>query len=101
MNPRVRGLLTGCASMATWTATRKGYVVTQGDASLAAPTQRNGSIPFRRNWAVAESPAALPGDDRTRWAERMGRTIEEALGLSGLTGRQVAAGAAGLGRVVR
>ena len=75
--------------------------MTQGDASLAAPTQRNGSVPFRRNWAVAESPAETPRDDRTSWQERMGLTVEEALQLPGLAGTSVAAGAAGLGRVVR
>src|SRR3954468_16198812 len=101
MDPRVRGLLTGCASVATWTATRGGCVVTQGDASLAAPTHRNGSLPFRRNWAVAESPAESPRDDRTSWQERMGLTVEEALELPGLAGTSVAAGAAGLGRAVR
>ena len=31
--------------------------MTQGDASLVASTHRNGSVPFRRNWAVAESRA--------------------------------------------
>ena len=31
--------------------------MTQGDASLVASTHRNGSIPFRRNWAVDESRA--------------------------------------------
>jgi purine catabolism regulator len=75
--------------------------VTQGDASLVAPTHRNGSIPFRRNWAVAESRADAPRDDRSSWQERMGLTIEEALQLAGLAGTQVAAGSAGLGRVVR
>ena len=34
--------------------------MTQGDASLAASTHRNGSVPFRRNWAVAESRAETP-----------------------------------------
>src|SRR3954462_9962381 len=101
MNPRVRGLLTGCASVATWTAPRGRCAVTQGDASLAAPTHRNGSIPFRRNWAVAESRAETPRDDRTSWQERMGLTVEEALRLPGLRGAQVAAGSAGLNRVVR
>ena len=75
--------------------------MTQGDASLVAPTHRNGSIPFRRNWAVAESRADTPRDDRTSWQERMGLTVEEALQLAGLAGAQVAAGSAGLDRVVR
>lgn len=75
--------------------------MTQGDASLVAPTQRNGTVPFRRNWAVAESRAETPRDDRTSWQERMGLTVEEALQLPGLAGTSVAAGAAGLGRVVR
>ncbi len=75
--------------------------MTQGDASLALPTHRNGSIPFRRNWAVDESRAERPRDDRTSWQERMGLTVEEALALPGLAGTSVAAGSAGLGRVVR
>ncbi|WP_338070216.1 PucR family transcriptional regulator ligand-binding domain-containing protein [Blastococcus litoris] len=40
-------------------------------------------------------------DDRTSWQERMGLTVEEALQLPGLAGTSVAAGGAGLGRVVR
>jgi purine catabolism regulator len=56
---------------------------------------------FRRNWAVAESRAEHPRDDRTSWQERMGLTVEEALQLPSLAGTSVAAGAAGLGRVVR
>src|SRR6187402_2694446 len=87
--------------MATWTATEGGRVVTQGDASLVASTHRNGSVPFRRNWAVAESRPETRRDDRTSWQERMGLTIEEALNLPGLRGTSVAAGAAGLSRVVR
>ena len=75
--------------------------MTQGDASLVAPTHRNGSIPFRRNWAVDESRVETRRDDRTSWQERMGLTVEEALALPGLTGTSVAAGGAGLGRVVR
>jgi purine catabolism regulator len=75
--------------------------VTQGDASLVAQTHRNGTIPFRRNWAVAESRAETPRDDRSSWQERMGLTVEEALQLPGLAGTQVASGSAGLGRVVR
>ena len=75
--------------------------MTQGDASLAASTHRNGSVPFRRNWAVDESRAETTRDDRTSWQERMGLTVEEALELPGLAGTTVAAGASGLGRVVR
>src|SRR5215217_5466974 len=101
MSPGVRVLLTGARSVATWTTTRGGCVVTQGDASLVAPTYGNGSIPFRRNWAVDESPVESPRDDRTSWQERMGLTVEEALQLPGLAGTSVAAGGAGLGRVVR
>src|SRR5688500_16056996 len=56
---------------------------------------------FRRNWAVAESRADHPRDDRSSWQERMGLTVEEALQLPALAGTSVAAGAAGLGRVVR
>src|SRR5688572_30695000 len=66
-----------------------------------ASTYRNGSIPFRKNWAVAESRPDTRRGDRTSWQERMGLTIEEALQLPGLTGTSVAAGAAGLSRVVR
>jgi PucR family transcriptional regulator, purine catabolism regulatory protein len=76
-------------------------VVTQGDAGFAASTHRNGSMTFRRNWAVAESRADHPRDDRSSWQERMGLTVEEALQLPALAGTSVAAGAAGLGRVVR
>ena len=76
-------------------------MVTQGDAAFAASTHRNGSMTFRRNWAVAESRAEHPRDDRTSWQERMGLTVEEALQLPSLAGTSVAAGAAGLGRVVR
>jgi purine catabolism regulator len=75
--------------------------VTQGDASLMASTQRNGSVPFRKNWAVAESRPDARRGARSSWQERMGLTIEEALQLPGLAGTSVAAGAAGLGRVVR
>ena len=75
--------------------------MTQGDASLAASTHRNGSVPFRRNWAVAESRAETTRDDRTSWQERMGLTVQEALELPGLAGTTVAAGGSGLGRVVR
>jgi purine catabolism regulator len=82
-------------------ATRRRCFVTQGDASLVVPTRSNGTIPFRRNWAVAESRAETPRDDRTSWQERMGLTVEEALQLPSLAGTSVAAGAAGLGRVVR
>ena len=75
--------------------------MTQGDASLVAQTHRSGTVPFRRNWAVDESRAETPRDDRTSWQERMGLTVEEALQLPGLSGTQVAAGSTGLGRVVR
>jgi purine catabolism regulator len=75
--------------------------VTQGDASLVATTHGNGTIPFRRNWAVAETRAETPRADRTSWQERMGLTVEEALQLPGLAGTSVAAGSAGLDRVVR
>src|SRR3954469_1854359 len=80
---------------------RGGWFVTQSETPLAASTQRNGSVPFRRNWAVAESRAETTRDDRTSWQERMGVTGEEALELPGRRGTTVAAGAAGLGRVVR
>ena len=75
--------------------------MTQSEASLRASTDRNGSVPFRRNWAVDESPVETTRDDRTSWQERMGLTVEEALELPGLAGTTVAAGASGLGRVVR
>ncbi len=74
--------------------------MTQGNASLGASTHRHESIPFRRNWAVAESRAD-PRGDRPSWRERMGLTVEDALDLPGLAGTAVAAGASGLGRVVR
>ncbi len=75
--------------------------MTQGDASLVASTHRDGSLPFRRNWAVDESRVEAHRDDRTSWQERMGLTVEEALQLRGLAGTSVAAGGLGLGRVVR
>ncbi len=75
--------------------------VTQGDASVVTPTHRNGTVPFRRNWAVDESRAEVPRDDRSSWQERMGLTVEEAIRLPGLSGALVAAGEAGLDRVVR
>ena len=67
--------------------------MTQSEASLRASTDRNGSLPFRRNWAVDESRAETARDDRTSWQERMGLTVEEALELPGLAGTTVAAGA--------
>jgi purine catabolism regulator len=75
--------------------------VTQGDAAVSSSTHRNGSLAFRRNWAVAESPAMPARDPRTSWQERMGLTVEEALELPTLAGTAVAAGASGLSRVVR
>src|SRR6476661_4043942 len=101
MNPGDQGLLTCWKRVATWPTTRGGYVVTLGDASLGAPTHRNGSVPFRRNWAIDESPAVTASDPRTSWQERMGLTVEEALELPSLAGTAVAAGASGLSRVVR
>src|SRR3954469_21912316 len=80
---------------------RGGCAVTQSEAPLRASTDRNESVPFRRNWAVDESRAETTRDDRTSWQERMGLTVEEALELPGLAGTTVAAGAAGLGRIVR
>ena len=67
--------------------------MTQSEAPLRASTDRNGSVPFRRNWAVDESRAETTRDDRTSWQERMGLTVEEALELPGLAGTTVAAGA--------
>lgn len=75
--------------------------MTQSDAPLATSTFRNGTAPFRRNWAVDESPRDGRRDDRGNWQQRMGLTVEEALGLPVLTGATVTAGAAGLGRVLR
>ena len=76
--------------------------MTHGDASLAALTQRHGTIPFRRNWVSSESrPAESARGERTAWQERLGLTLEEALRLPGLAGTAVAAGGAGLDRVVR
>ncbi|MCV2491496.1 PucR family transcriptional regulator ligand-binding domain-containing protein [Geodermatophilus sp. YIM 151500] len=76
--------------------------MTQGDASLVAPAQRNGAVPFRRSWPYADALSpSLPRDDRTGWQERMGLTLEEALALPAMTGTSVAVGSAGLGRAVR
>ncbi|WP_239520965.1 PucR family transcriptional regulator [Blastococcus saxobsidens] len=58
-------------------------------------------MPFRRNWAVDESPRAEARDDRASWQQRMGLTVEEALELPALAGTSLAAGATGLSRVVR
>ena len=76
--------------------------MTQGDASLAAPAQRHGAIPFRRSWVASEPAAAtLRRPERASWQERLGLTLEEALRLPGLAGVEIAAGGGGLGRVVR
>ena len=75
--------------------------MTQSDAQLVSSTHGNGTLPFRRNWAVDESPRIEPHDDRGSWQQRMGLTVEEALGLPALAGTAVAAGAGGLSRVVR
>ncbi|MDP5183021.1 helix-turn-helix domain-containing protein [Blastococcus sp. BMG 814] len=64
-------------------------------------THGNGTTPFRRNWAVAESPRSDRRDERASWQQRMGLTVEEALGLPVLAGSTVSSGAAGLGRVIR
>ncbi|NEK86336.1 PucR family transcriptional regulator [Blastococcus saxobsidens] len=66
-----------------------------------ASTHGNGTLPFRRNWAVDESPRAEARDDRASWQQRMGLTVEEALELPALAGTSLAAGATGLSRVVR
>src|SRR3712207_4036681 len=88
--------------MAPWTATGRGWAVTQGDTSAAASTQRSGTVPFRRNWsAVESSPAVARRGRRSSWQARMGLTLEEALELPALTGTSVAAGSNGLGRNVR
>jgi PucR family transcriptional regulator, purine catabolism regulatory protein len=61
-----------------------------------------GSVPFRRNWTPGESPRAESRrDERDGWQDRMGLSLEEALQLPGLAGTAVAAGSAGLDRVVR
>src|SRR3978361_1272795 len=101
MDPCVGGVLTGCRRVAPWTTTEGGHVVTQGDASPVALTHRNGTIPFRRNWAVAEWRGGAPREDRRGGQARMGLAVEEALELPGLAGTTVTAGAAGLARVVR
>ena len=81
--------------------------MTQGDAFLAPPTQRNGLIPSRRRWASGESAVESTVVDLRRegggagWRERMGLSLEEMLELPGLAGTAVAAGATGLGRIVR
>ncbi|MGY1836821.1 helix-turn-helix domain-containing protein [Blastococcus sp. SYSU DS0510] len=75
--------------------------MTQSDASLKSSTHGNGTTPFRRNWAVAESPRIARRDERTSWQQRMGLTVEEALGLPVLAGSSVTTGGAGLGRVIR
>ncbi len=75
--------------------------MTQSDASLASSTRSNGTLPFRRNWAVDESPRPETRDERTSWQQRMGLSVDEALHLPALAGTTVAAGSAGLARVVR
>jgi purine catabolism regulator len=96
----VQGHLTAEVHVALWSATRRECVVTQGDASLAAPTQRSGSVPYRRPWTPGGSLSPLR-DGRGPWQDRMGLTLEEALLLPALAGTAVAAGAGGLDRVVR
>ena len=87
--------------MAPWTTTEKGCPVTQSNSALVASTHGNGTAAFRRNWAVDESNRAEPRDDRASWQQRMGLTVEQALGLPVLSGCTVAAGASGLGRTIR
>jgi purine catabolism regulator len=77
-------------------------VVTQGDTSLVAQTRRNETVPFRRHPPSPESTLSSAfRDQQSTWQERMGLTVAEALGLPGLAGTAVAAGVAGLTRVVR
>src|SRR3954451_11489808 len=102
MGAAVQAHLTALPAVALWTTTGRGPVVTQGDTSLVVPTQGSGSVSFRRNWTSPDS--TLPGafrDQQPSWQERMGLTLAEALGLPGLAGTSVVAGAAGLTRVVR
>ena len=76
--------------------------MTQGEAHVAVPTERSGALPFRRSWPPVETTRWTPRrEDRAGWQERMGLTLEEALVLPAMTGTSVAAGAGGLGRVVR
>lgn len=75
--------------------------MTQSDASLRSSTHGNGTTPFRRNWAVAESPRSGRRDQRASWQQRMGLTVEDALALPVLSGTSVTGGAAGLDRVIR
>src|SRR4051812_32258810 len=102
MGSAIRTHLTGSSGVAPGSTTGRGGVVTQGDTSLVAPTERSGVVPLRGHWTSPES--ALPGafrDQQPSWQERMGLTVAEALGLPALAGTAVAAGASGLTRVVR
>jgi PucR family transcriptional regulator, purine catabolism regulatory protein len=76
-------------------------LVTQGDASLAVQTHRIGAVPLRRDWTHGESRLDHRPEDRGSLQERAGLTVAEALQLPGLGGTAVAAGSAGLDRVVR
>ena len=76
--------------------------MTQSDTAMAISTQRDGTVPFRRNWAVEEPARSDPArTERGSWQERMGLTVEDVLDLPGLTGTTVAAGSSGLDRSVR
>ena len=82
MGAGVQGLLTGFRNDWALSATEGGRDVTQSDTSMALSTQRDGTVPFRRGWAV-EEPARTESarSERGSWQERMGLTVEDALDL--------------------
>src|SRR3954452_15208699 len=76
-------------------------LVTQSDASLAGSTQRSAALPFRHSRDAGRATVSQPFGSRTSWHDRMGLTLEEALGLPALAGTTVVAGGQGLDRAVR
>src|SRR3954467_13783858 len=75
--------------------------VTQSDASLAGSTQRSAALPFRQNRDAGRATVSQPFGSRTSWHDRMGLTLDEALGRPPLGGPSVGAGGQGLDRALR
>ncbi len=73
--------------------------MTQGDASVTSGSYPTAPLPFHRGWPSAGAARSAP--PRSEWRDRVGLRVEEALRLPRLAGVEVAAGRAGLGRLVR
>src|SRR3954464_15611952 len=58
-------------------------------------------VSSRRHLSAAEAPVTESRGERSRWQERMGLSLAEALRLPGLVGTEGVAGGAGLDRGVR